>query len=192
MSLTSCGITGWSPSICQMRRGYPSHWVLVRVKGTVCAKCLACRKYLVKVAVITRSSMNVLDSLHPLPWGLHPWGMAGVRSFVFNAVDCFVALLQNLFMFMMNKTFNTDKAGEGNEVHSQSQHTEITTVNILGCIRSGIGLYTHMSYLHIRVTGAHNFPTHLFSFNNVMSPCFQVTRYPPTASFLVSAHYFIV
>lgn len=118
--------------------------------------------------------------------------MSGVHLFVFNAVDCFVVLLQNLFMFMMNKTFNTDKSGEGNEVHSRSQHTEITTVNILGCMRSGICLYTHISSLHIRVTGAHNFLTHLFSFNNVVFPCFQVTRCPPTASFLVPAHYFIV
>lgn len=175
-----------------MRRGYPSHWVLVRVKGTVCAKCLACRKYLVKVAVITRSSMNVLDSLHPLPWGLHPWGwQVFVRLFLMQ-LDCFVVLLQTLFMFMMNKTFNTEKSGEGNEGHAQSEHTEMTTVNILGCMWSGICLYPHMSYLHSRVTGAHNFLTHLFSFNNVVSPCFQVTRYPPTASFLVPAHYFIV
>lgn len=136
--------------------------------------------------------MNMPDSLQPLAWGRHPRGMAGVLYLVFDAVDYFVVLLQNLFMFIMNKTFNTDKPEEGNEVQPQSQHTEITTINILGCILSGICLYTHISHVQIGVTGAHNFLSCFFSFNNVVYPCFHVNRCPSTASFLVSAEYFIV
>lgn len=86
----------------------------------VCAKCLACRRYSVKVAVavVTRSSTGTcLTIYNPFFGAFFHGGMAGVCVFVFNAVDFFV-LLQKLSMFIMNKTFHTDEPGERNEIQS--------------------------------------------------------------------------
>lgn len=87
VSPTRCGLlTGHLASICQMRRGYLSQWVLVSIKGMVCAKCLACQGYSVKVAVavITGSStstlaiLTILTLYNPFLGAFFHGGMAGV------------------------------------------------------------------------------------------------------------------
>lgn len=49
----------------------------------------------------------------------------------------------------------------------------------------------HISYLQIGVTGAHDFLTCFFPFNNVEYPSFHVNKCS-TTSFLLPAEYFIM